>query len=173
MPFTKTAWNEGASPGISAAELNRIETGIEDAHIEAEYVEGSTEVATVILTASLITIASVSLTIPTFWNTWDAVGWASYAIDGDSSPGGGGDRNSRYEALIRVDGTDQQTQLAGVSIIGSGSSFGSGGVGGRRTGLTATGSRIVARLRARSLDTATTTMSLEDIFLYGIARRAT
>lgn len=29
--FTKTTWNEGAAPGISAAELNRIEAGIDEA----------------------------------------------------------------------------------------------------------------------------------------------
>src|SRR5690554_6863461 len=28
MTFEKTTWNEGAAPGISAAELNRIEDGI-------------------------------------------------------------------------------------------------------------------------------------------------
>lgn len=33
MPsYTPTSWNEGAAPGISAAELNRIETGVDGAN---------------------------------------------------------------------------------------------------------------------------------------------
>jgi len=32
MTYTKTTWVEGGSPGISAANLNKIETGISDAH---------------------------------------------------------------------------------------------------------------------------------------------
>jgi hypothetical protein len=31
MPYTPTTWNPGAAPGISAAELNRIEAGVDDA----------------------------------------------------------------------------------------------------------------------------------------------
>ena len=32
MAFTKTAWNSGAAPGVSATQLNRQETGISDCH---------------------------------------------------------------------------------------------------------------------------------------------
>lgn len=32
--YTPTTWNPGAAPGISAAELNRIETGVDQAHDE-------------------------------------------------------------------------------------------------------------------------------------------
>lgn len=32
MAFTKTTWVEGAEPAITAAQLNRIEQGIDDAH---------------------------------------------------------------------------------------------------------------------------------------------
>lgn len=32
MPFTPTTWVDGSAPGITAAQLNRIETGVADAH---------------------------------------------------------------------------------------------------------------------------------------------
>lgn len=32
MPFTKTTWVDGDEPFITAAQLNRIETGIDEAH---------------------------------------------------------------------------------------------------------------------------------------------
>ncbi|MCR8986010.1 MULTISPECIES: hypothetical protein [Brevibacillus] len=33
MPYHKTIWNNGASPGISADRLNNMEEGIESAHL--------------------------------------------------------------------------------------------------------------------------------------------
>lgn len=35
MPFTKTTWVDGSEPAITAAQLNRIETGVDDAHAGA------------------------------------------------------------------------------------------------------------------------------------------
>lgn len=34
MPYTKTAWVDGSAPAITAAQMNRIETGIDDAHAD-------------------------------------------------------------------------------------------------------------------------------------------
>lgn len=36
MPYTKTQFNEGAAPGISAGELNKIGQGIEDAYYQSQ-----------------------------------------------------------------------------------------------------------------------------------------
>lgn len=36
MPYTKTVWKNGASPGISADRMNNMEKGIEDAHTAIE-----------------------------------------------------------------------------------------------------------------------------------------
>jgi len=41
MAYIKTAWNNGAAPGISAEKLNKIEKGIEDAHTLADTAQGS------------------------------------------------------------------------------------------------------------------------------------
>lgn len=45
MAFVKTTWTDGAAPAVSAAQLNRIEQGIADAHAFASYVEDNSDSA--------------------------------------------------------------------------------------------------------------------------------
>lgn len=42
MAYTKTVWQEGSPPGISADNLNKIEQGIYDAYVEKVSKSGDT-----------------------------------------------------------------------------------------------------------------------------------
>lgn len=119
-------------------------------------VDGSTEVASVNLTTSAADVASLNLTIPADWGSWKCMAYAT----GRSSVG----TAAAMSLTIRIDGTDQQEQGAMVLVTNSGESF---AVGGRRTGMTTTGSRTIA-LRAFE---ATADVVVADIFLYARAVR--
>lgn len=76
MTYTPTDWNEGVAPGISAAELDRIEAGIDFVHplivSDSDYVTGSTGLGARAL------ILDVVLPIPSKWNTWDCMFFANW-----------------------------------------------------------------------------------------------
>lgn len=119
-------------------------------------VDGSTEVASQALTSSFADVASVSLSIPAGWGSWKCEAWASYRGFAGST--------GAYSTLIQIDGTNQGVKGVINVPIGEGHD---GSVGGRRTGITTTGSRTV-KLRARE-DSGD--MSLTDIYLYARAVR--
>ncbi len=169
MPFTKTTWNEGASPGISAAQLNRIETGIDEAFTSGEYEHGFIEHSpATILNTTLNNVLTVNLTIPGHWNTYDLWGTCTFAAKGDSTSG---PEHLMFETQLRLDEVDFQVQRGGMfdGEIGSESSWGGGAISAIRLGATNTGA-IATRLRARELQSD---VVLHDKFLYSIARRVT
>ncbi len=131
-------------------------------------VTGSSEVATFAVTGSDLTVATVNLTIPATWGTWECEAHATYVrgIVDAVEPSG------IFLTKIRIDGTDQQTQDQEVDgdIDDSGNNtplFISGAIGGRRTGMTTTGSRAIL-LRATQDGGAFT---MRDIYLYARAVR--
>ncbi len=72
--FTPTTWNEGVAPGISAAQLNRIEAGIGDSHADASaHMDFETQVDTAVTLALGATFSSYktfSYGVPGFWGTY-------------------------------------------------------------------------------------------------------
>lgn len=130
-------------------------------------VRNSTEVASATATTSDAAKASVSLTIPATWNSWECEAWASYVrtIIDAATP------IDTFSAKIRIDGTDQQTQVVtrafDLDSAGGESAEMAGAIGGHRTGMTTTGSRTV-ELRA---STNTATVGMLDIYLYARAIR--
>jgi hypothetical protein len=117
--------------------------------LQSFFVDGSDEVASVALTVSLADVATVNLSIPAGWNTWKCEAWASYVSSGTGD----------FNVVIRIDGTDSQTKAPTAPSDGA--------VGGRRTGITTTGSRAIS-LRANE---GVSNVSLQDIFLYASAYR--
>ncbi len=136
-------------------------------------VRDSAEVASATATTSDASKASVSLTIPTTWGSWDCEAHATYVreIQGNI------DVIGTFTTRIQIDGTNQQDHVqdraAEVGEDGGGGGRGSGNleiggaVGGHRAGMTTTGSRAI-QLRA-SCDTGTVPMT--DIYLYARAVR--
>ena len=130
-------------------------------------VRNSTEVATSSVTTTDASKASVSLTIPTTWASWECEVVASYVREfrQTTTPTG------TFSVKLRIDGTDQQTQEATRAFEtdpGGGTSiFVASGIGGRRTGMTTTGSRTI-ELRA-FVDSGSHT--IRDMYLYARAIR--
>lgn len=121
-------------------------------------VEEATEVATASVSVSSLTdIASLTLTIPSDWGSWRCEAYATFSAQSSSS--------NNYNAAIRIDGTNQQTLSAIYVDMGRRRA---GSVGGRRSGMTTTGSRTVS-LRASEGGTAGVTF--DDIYLYARAVR--
>lgn len=164
MPYTKheSNWQSGAGGGtpITEAALDHIEQGIADAH--ALEVDGSTEVASTVLTGSLADIATVSLSIPAGWSGYKIVADASYVVVGDDIDGGS-DRT--FAVLVTIGGTAQQQQDFTIPPTDSTTPHPVvGSIGGRRTGMSAGGS-VDVKLRASGAD------SMTDVFLYARAFR--
>ncbi len=130
-------------------------------------VTGSVEDATASITGTDATIASVSLTIPTTWGSWECEAYATYVRESldDTGPTG------ILLIKLRIDGTDQQVQDQVISADHGGvgaSFFMAGAIGGRRTGMTTTGSRTIA-LRAEQDSGGGFT--IRDTYLYARAIR--
>lgn len=124
-------------------------------------VDGSSEVGgPVALTTSAAAVASVDLSIPSGWNSWRC---EAYATFGHGQDGGGG--SPTMNARIRIDGTDQQL----ASFVNSSAGIQQGAVGGRRTGMTTTGTRTI-QLRSHASATSETP-ELSSIYLYARAVR--
>lgn len=137
--------NDIITPGdVDGVDVSAHAAGTADQH----EVDNSTEVASQALTGSFADVASVTLSIPAGWGSWKCAAWATWL-----ETGGG----AQYEATIMIDGTTQQVQANGRGYIG-----------GRRTGMTTTGSRSVS-LRCRIVGGGSET--LEDIYLYARAVR--
>lgn len=122
---------------------------------QTEEVDNSGELASVNLTTTPTDVLTVSLAIPAYWNSWKCVAFAS----GRASNGSAATCTIR----IRIDGTDQQLQDFNLPVNG----YESFSVGGRRTGMTTTGSRSVS-LRAHE---TTADVALVASFLYARAIR--
>ena len=123
-------------------------------------VDGSVEVGTSTqLTTTPTAYATVNLTIPTGWATWKCEAHATFSVNQNTDANG-------VTYRIRIDGTDQQAlvlaQSVGVTAIGF-----AGSVGGRRTGMTTTGSRVISLMAS----VATGTTFINDIYLYARAVR--
>lgn len=106
-------------------------------------VSGSTEVALFnTLTTTYQDIASVSISIPVAWGSWECQVWATWGqIENLSS------ENAAVDALIRIDGSDQQA----LEGLWGGPQEGwliPGALVAHRTGMTTTGNRTV-ELRAK------------------------
>ncbi len=132
-------------------------------------VRGSDEVASVLATTADAAKATVNLTIPTTWVSWECEAWASYirAVEDVDTPAG------TFTVKIRIDGTDQQEQVSTRGFdVDAGFDTGTdiniaGAVGGRRTGMTTTGSRAI-EFRA---STSVSNVPMLDIYLYARAIR--
>lgn len=231
MTYDPTTWNEGAAPGISAGELNRIEKGIVDAHLgpiipeldasahsdqypdgksymvvfssasgwpenlgsvytfvggrgsgqriwqmffgktssrvyirtrnnsdtdwedwnEVAFgnrvafweVDGSYEQSSgVTLSTSYSTMATVNLSIPSYWSSWKCEAYATFAA-ANTNANETAIRN--FQVLLNIDNQNSQVQLFHVP---GGGYYQSSSIGARRTGMTTTGTRQVT-LRAR------------------------
>ncbi len=127
-------------------------------------VTGSTEVATFTVTGSDLTVATVNLTIPTTWGTWECEAYATYSrpILDAITPA------FTFLSKIRIDGTDQQVQSQTVDADVGATFFVASAIGGRRTGMTTTGSRAIL-LRAEQ--DSISSFVLQDIYLYARAIR--
>lgn len=124
-----------------------------------EEVDGSVEVASFSLTASLSSIATVALAIPAHWASWKCSALATGLHRAPFQA-----TNGASEWQIQIDGTNQQLNTPVETLDNVLQSF---AVGGRRTGMVTTGSRSVI-LRARyTLGPA----DLQDIYLYARAVR--
>ncbi len=130
-------------------------------------VRNSTEVASATATTTDASKASVSLTIPTTWGSWECEAHATFAkeVAHANSPAGS------FSVKLRIDGTDQQTQVTeramDIDDVGGNGAILGGAIGGRRTGMTTTGSRTIEfRVVVDSV-----TVPLTDIYLYARAIR--
>ncbi len=123
-------------------------------------VDGSVEVASVALGGTVADVATVSLTIPSDWDGYKIVTESSYVLRANSS--GGADVN--FDVVVSIGGTAQQTQEALIAAAGENGLQVPGACGGRRTGMTATGS-VDVKLRASGDN------SMTDIYLYARAVR--
>ncbi len=130
-------------------------------------VTGSTEVASVSVTTTDASIASVALTIPSSWNSWECEAMATYVREVKD----GAIPANLVEIKVRIDGTDQQLQESTEEFdVDASTAFPAhiaGAIGGRRTGMTTTGSRTI-QLRARY---SGVTLTIRDIYLYARAIR--
>jgi hypothetical protein len=152
-----------ASIAVAAGETAIVDADITDERVAAQPVvgaeiDGATEVASATLTGSLANVATVTLDIPTYWTSWKCVADATYSYQTGAPP-------ATHEVVISIDGTDQQL-LASIDSTDTGATD-VGAVGGRRVGMTTTGSRTVA-LRARE---TLGDVALADIYLYACAKR--
>lgn len=128
--------------------------------ITAYEVDGYTEVATVALTVSLSSVASVSLTIPGTWASWKCsatASWAHYVLSGTP--------NDLSVRLI-IDGTVLQT----LALGGLQTTPYPGAIVGYRTGMTTTGARTIALQAAEGSGVQ---LELRDIAIYARAVRLT
>ena len=124
--------------------------GVDVVDVSAVEVDEASEVLTSVLSPdTTTTVATVSLPIPASWNSWKCVAYATMVGLATGSIG-------RVTVWIRIDGVDQPVHNVDLSL-----SRMSIGVGGRRTGITTTGTRSVS-VQANSNITA----ALRDIFLY-------
>lgn len=144
-----------ADTSIQDAQITdmRVFAGPAPTMITANEVDGSVTAGNTNLTGSFVTVATLNLIIPTDWVTWKCVAWAEYY---STAPGGG----FVNQALIQIDGTDQETynipeSQRTVTIA-------------RRTGIATTGSRAIL-LRAR--EASGTNGAVNEIFLYARAVR--
>lgn len=90
MPFTPTDWNPGAAPGISAAELDRIEAGINDLYTYLEWtptpheVAGQNNAATGIAVSTAsptwTNIVTVAMSIPAGWDSYRVQAMGAFTI---------------------------------------------------------------------------------------------
>jgi hypothetical protein len=120
-------------------------------------VDGSVEVfGPVSHTTSFAAVATVTLTIPTYWTSWKAMAYATF-FSGQSAAGLSNEYN------IRIDGTSQQT-LPVNSAVDTGEFA---AIGGRRTGMTTTGARAVDLMGREGSGTGQSSR----IFLYARAVR--
>lgn len=164
MTFEETTWNEGAAPGISAAELNRIEDGI----LVAQEVENyNTDEILVVLTTDWQDVAGVNLTIPSHWNTWDAFFLASYVYEGHDSING-------FNVTTMINGSQSVRQRRAYAInAGEFATWDEAGMEGSffelRTGLAVTG-LVSFRLRAKA-DSSGAVEIFEGVY-WARARRA-
>ncbi len=132
-------------------------------------VRGSVEVAgAVSVTSSLTTMATVNLTIPTAWGSWECEAYATFVRDMLD----GGEPAAGFQSVISIDGTDQQLKTEhGITTVDETtglSELRGGGIGGRRTGMTTTGSRAIL---LRALQSTGGSVDMFDIYLYARAVR--
>lgn len=158
--FTKTTWVNGSAPGISSLELDRIETGIDDAI--GMNITGSVEVASHSGSDVAVTVATVTLAIPAGWVSWECEAYATFAYNVDVG------LSTSLSVPIRIDGTDQQALVVGL-LNTAAPEYRGGAVAGRRTGMTTTGNRTI-ELR-RSAAWSGVTVGMQDIYLYARATR--
>jgi hypothetical protein len=141
-------WNQGASDWDPWHELTTTDDP------GAWEVDGAAEQAFVTATGSGYTdIATVTLTIPSDWNTWRCSAWATFLVAASSSTTG--------TAVIEIDGTKQQDLVLSTNQNGA--------VGGRRIGLSTTGSRTVKLQANPTSDVAN--LNIQDTYLYARAVR--
>lgn len=113
-------------------------------------VDGSAEVpAALSVSATVVDAVTVNLAIPAGWASWKCEAYATFNYSGGAT----------VTVKIRVDGTDQQPQ----AFAGNNES---GAIGGRRTGMTTTGTRAVS-LRA----SGTAPAFISSMYLYARAVR--
>lgn len=85
MTYTPTNWNEGVAPGISAAQLDRMEAGIDFGHPLIVSDSAIDNNLSAISPSTRTQLLVVTLAIPVKWNTWDCFVWASYVFQNGSS----------------------------------------------------------------------------------------
>ena len=131
-------------------------------------VTGSVEDVTAAITGTDAAFASVSLTIPATWGSWECEAYATYVREIPDSADGA----DALLVKIRIDGTDQQVQAQVVSFDVGGllgvDTYISGAVGGRRTGMTTTGSRTI---EVRAEQDSGVSFTIKDTYLYARAIR--
>ncbi len=155
MVYTPTSWNEGVAPGISAAQLNRMEDGIEFA--ADGVIEQTTFVTAGTVPSAYGNYATTNFTIPTNWNTWDCHADALFQM--------GGATGFQLDYLIRIDGVDssehQGTAAPGERRVAS--------IRGWRLGLVSTGA-VQVNFRCQDGGDG---IFLRGTYLHAIARRKT
>ncbi len=169
--------HDGADGSGTVAHANTTGQTADDHHAEdhalrhgaggadAFEVDESVEVSSAaIQLLSDTTMATVTLDIPEGWNSWKCVAWATFAVAKTASTA------ESFLVWIRIDGVDQNAASAGVAPDDDSTGVrDAGAVGGRRTGMTTTGSRDISLM---ALETeAGNDFTLQDIFLYARAVR--
>lgn len=130
--------------------------GVDVVDVSAVEVDEASEVSASALSPdTTTTVITVSLPIPASWNSWKCVAYATMV--GRAT----GESVGRVTVWTRIDGADQPTQNNDLSLSRT-----SIAVGGRRTGITTTGTRSVS-VQANSAVPA----QLSHIFLYARAVR--
>ena len=168
-PITVTDWNEGASPGISAAQLDRIEQGILDAH--ESVVEGKQQHVGKILTGTYSSVSPIGLTVPASWVTYKFLMRVSW-VGRQGAGGGSGFREYDVKTVHRtaIGGeTLNGLEMTDMVIHPEGSSNSeSGDVGGIMTmgvGYTDVDQTIEGRFYVKGSG------ELDEINIYAEARR--